>query len=527
MIRKSRIYTYIIIALFTFQHIKAQVNIGSDKKPEAFSLLEINSPDRGLIHPQMSTIERNAFTTNLIINENKENEARGLIIFNTTTHCLEYYKNKAEGWVSLCNEINIEQIPLDDAVDPAFIRPYADTEPTLTDGTYGKRKYDVAQSDLNSSVNGSCGLKGAAHGRPGDFNTANDYKRYYVLEFAASEDMTKITDIVVGIRQFETKIVTISGDKSGGGETPNTFARKNNIVVDFFSSGANAINTIATGKKEANALYTTIYAIFKRNGELRRVEYTFLVMDCLGCGVRSQSGDKQWLPVACYNLGVEESPSTPSPLLYNTLLNGDVYQWGRIADGHEKANSPIFVPSPAIGEITYPTTPIDLLDSNGQPMDNPPFNFRVGSFIPVTSASQSIFYGDWSAAHNAKLWGDGTQNPQMTKSVNDPCPTGFRLPTAQEMTIIMNALTVDNSQNGAIPKAGDDETILFLPYTTVRGTNGIALETSNNIKAQYWTSTTTANTVLALVKAFKMESTGMTIVDTDRAWGNAVRCIAE
>lgn len=527
MIRKSIIYTYIIIALFTFQHIKAQVNIGNDKKPEAFSLLEINSSDRGLIHPQMSTTERNTFTANLITNANKENEAQGLIIFNTTTHCLEYYKNKAEGWVSLCNEINIEQIPLDDAANPAKIRPYSSTDPTISDGTYGKRKYDVAQSDLNSSVNGSCGLKGAAYGRPGDFNTTNDYRRYYALEFNASEDMTKITDIIVGIRQYETKIVTISGDKPGGGASPNTFDRVNAIVVDFNSIGADEINTLASGRKEANAFYTTIYALFKRDGVLKRVEYTFLVMDCLGCGVRSQSGD-EWLKVGCYNQGVIQDSSTPSPFTYNALLNGDLYQWGRATDGHEKANSPIFTPYPAIGEITYPTAPLDLLDSNGQPMDNPPFNFRVGKFIPVTTASQAFFFGDWSVQHNTKLWGDGTSNPQMAKRTNDPCPNGFRLPTEQEMIMIINALDVDNSKNGAVPKAGDEWTTLFLPYTTIRDIEGVLSTSAATTKAQYWTSTVSSTGVQdATVRGSIMTSSAMSVGNMDRALGNAVRCVAE
>lgn len=516
------------LVLFTIglKLMQAQVTVGSNKEPENFSLLEIDSSNKGLRHPQMSTIERNTFTQSLITNANKENEARGLVIYNTDNNCLEYYKNKAEGWISLCDDAIIEQIPLDDATNPAIIRPYSDSESPLTDGTYGKRKYDVAQSDLNSSVDGSCGLKGTAYGRPGDFNTTNDYRRYYVLEFDTSEDMTKITDIIIGIRQYETKIVTVSGDKPGGG-TSNTFDKKNNIIVDFSSTGANAVNTIATGRKEANALYTTVYALFKRDGQLKRVEYTFLVMDCLGCGVMSQS-DNEWLRVACYNQGVIGNSSTPPPFTYNALLNGDMYQWGRATDGHEKAGSPVFIPYPAIGEIVYPTTPLNLLDANGQPQNDPPFNFRIGSFIPVTTDSRALFYGDWSVQHNPKLWGDGTSNPQMAKSTNDPCPSGFRLPTEQEMTIIMNALAVDNTKSGAVPKANDEWSTLFLPYTTVRGTDGILLNSSATTKAQYWTSTVSTTSLQdATVRSLIMTSSAMSVENTDRAMGSAVRCIAE
>lgn len=517
-----------VLILFTIglRFAQAQVTVGSNKEPESFSLLEIDSSNKGLRHPQMSTSDRNTFTQDFITAVNKENEARGLVIYNTDTNCLEYYKNKEEGWVSLCNDVIVEQIPLDDATSPAKIRPYTSAEPALSDGTYGKRKYDVAQSALNSSVDGSCGLIGAAYGRPGDFNTTNDYRRYYVLEFDATEDMTKITDIIVGIRQYETKIVTVSGDKPGGGAT-NTFDRLNNIVVDFTSTGANAVNTIAEGRKEANALYTTVYALFKRDGQLKRVEYTFLVMDCLGCGVRSQSGE-EWLRVGCYNQGVEQGSSTPPPFVYNNLLNGDMYQWGRKTDGHEKAASSIFSPYPAIGEITYPTAPLDVLDADGQPQNDLPFNLRAGSFIPVTTDSRALFYGDWSVQHNSKLWGDGTRDPQMAKTANDPCPNGFRLPTEQEMTMIMNALVVDNSKQGAVPVAGDEWTTLFLPYTTVRDTDGTLLNTSSATKAQYWTSTvSTTGAQDATVRGMVMTTSAMSIGNTDRAWGSAVRCVAE
>ena len=39
--------------------------------------------------------------------------------------------------------------------------------------------------------------------------------------------------------------------------------------------------------------------------------------------------------------------------------------------------------------------------------------------------------GDWLATPNNTLWGDGS-----TKSVNDPCPAGWRVPTAQEWSVL-------------------------------------------------------------------------------------------
>lgn len=117
MIRKSVLSVLILFTVGVY-FVQAQVTVGSNKEPESFSLLEIDSSNKGLRHPQMSTSDRNTLTQNFITAVNKENEARGLVIYNTDTNCLEYYKNKEEGWVSLCSDIVVEQIPLDDATNP-------------------------------------------------------------------------------------------------------------------------------------------------------------------------------------------------------------------------------------------------------------------------------------------------------------------------------------------------------------------------------------------------------------------------
>lgn len=75
---------------------------------------------------------------------------------------------------------------------------------------------------------------------------------------------------------------------------------------------------------------------------------------------------------------------------------GDLYQWGRGTDGHEKRNS-------------LTTTTLSNSDTPGH-----------GKFIIPTSAP-----GDWRSPQNDNLW-------QGVNGVNNPCPTGFRLPTKTE-----------------------------------------------------------------------------------------------
>ena len=76
---------------------------------------------------------------------------------------------------------------------------------------------------------------------------------------------------------------------------------------------------------------------------------------------------------------------------------GDLYQWGRRSDGHQCRTSPT-------------TT---TLSSTDQPTH--------GNFI---LAPNSPF--DWRSPQNTNLW-------QGVNGTNNPCPSGYRLPTETEL----------------------------------------------------------------------------------------------
>ena len=80
----------------------AQVTIGADAAPKAYSVLELvakykTSPDAfgGLRLPQMTTAQRDALGDFTSVDD-----AYGLMIYNMTVNCVEYWNSKK--WVSLC-----------------------------------------------------------------------------------------------------------------------------------------------------------------------------------------------------------------------------------------------------------------------------------------------------------------------------------------------------------------------------------------------------------------------------------------
>jgi uncharacterized protein (TIGR02145 family) len=169
--------------------------------------------------------------------------------------------------------------------------------------------------------------------------------------------------------------------------------------------------------------------------------------DCLVGGSGSDtdittSTGKTWMD---RNLGAAEvAASSTDPASY-----GDLYQWGRAADGHEKRTSVITAGPVAAG-------------SEGA-------NFITSNVAPY----------DWLSTKDDTRWG-------ATKTAHDPCPTGYRLPTEVELDA-ERLLFSTNNASGAhayalkLPAAGfryyhngtvSDEGILGCYWSSTAATGG-------------------------------------------------------
>jgi uncharacterized protein (TIGR02145 family) len=158
---------------------------------------------------------------------------------------------------------------------------------------------------------------------------------------------------------------------------------------------------------------------------------------------------------------------------------GDLYQWGRGSDGHQCRTS-----------ATTAT-----LSSSDQP--------GHGDFILGPSAPR-----DWRSPQNDNLW-------QGVNGVNNPCPSGYRLPTEAEL----NAERLSWSSNNA---AGAFASPLKLPMTGSRHAVHGTLGDVGSV-ATYWSSTFSGTSSRRL---YFHSSTAVMNAD-GRADGNSVRCIKD
>jgi uncharacterized protein (TIGR02145 family) len=158
---------------------------------------------------------------------------------------------------------------------------------------------------------------------------------------------------------------------------------------------------------------------------------------------------------------------------------GDLYQWGRRTDGHQCRTSP--------------TTA--TLSSVDQPAH--------GNFILAPNAPY-----DWRSPQNVNLW-------QGVNGVNNPCPSGYRLPTESELNNERLSWSSNNSL-GAFTSP--------LKWTLAGGRNGLNGTLADvDSGGHYWSSTVSGTNSRTL----DFNSSNANVNVTNRAVGIAVRCIKD
>ena len=175
------------------------------------------------------------------------------------------------------------------------------------------------------------------------------------------------------------------------------------------------------------------------------------------------------------NLGASQVATSST----DSLAYGDLYQWGRGSDGHQCRNS---------------DTTSSL--SNG---DDP----GHGDFITKSSSPY-----DWRETRNNSLW-------QGVDGVNNPCPTGYRLPTKTEWEEEVESWTSEG-HNGAYGS------VLKLPMAGHRHLSNSSLSGVGTI-GYYWSSAFSVTAASGLY--FMNGSAGMGTYF--RAYGHSVRCIKD
>lgn len=265
-----------------------------------------------------------------------------------------------------------------------------------------------------------------------------------------------------------------------------------NVGVSY-KSGAGTITTTITGLVFEQIVYLRAYAKMGADVSYGNVEI-------YEHGTVITETGKKWM---AYNLGSSPANSSNDVNAYNAF-----YQWGRTTDGHQIKNS-------TVNQITSLTS-LPTTYNNGVVGTSfiQPYYGSGGNpylyYMATTNTNNSI-YADWLNPENSQLW-------QGVNGLNNPCPSGYRIPTASEYTAEVNTWS-SKDPTGAFNSKLKLSVGGYRSYTSP----GSIIGTTNGL---YWTGTTGIN-AHEKQKAYFLQLTNGTNYLEYKSNGFAVRCIKE
>ena len=191
-------------------------------------------------------------------------------------------------------------------------------------------------------------------------------------------------------------------------------------------------------------------------------------------------GSQTWMD---RNLGA----TTVARAVNDCYAYGNLYQWGRANEGHEWRGSST--------TTTRATTPIPGSGSNTWD----------GKFFIDNGTNPS----DWLQTADNNLW-------QGVNGQNNPCPSGYRIPTYAELLSLIATFTPNTGIN-----SGFNSPIKFTANGTRSGTNGSFLVVGT--EGRYRSSTISSGTFTNQARMNSTSNDGLSV--TSHASGVGVRCI--
>ena len=293
------------------------------------------------------------------------------------------------------------------------------------------------------------------------------------------------TELFLGESAYiNATIVPSSYSASWSSDAPDVVSVNQNGMITALSVG------VAKIKAEAKGVYDECTVMVY--SAVPSIEYIDEYGVNHGKGIAI--GDAIWAPVNC-GYHVQNHPY------------GKLYQWGRkYGQGYDTTYAES---SPEIKEGPVPSDEAQLIE-----------NSQV--FYIVWNSPY-----DWAEVQNDQLWNTGTES-EPQKSIYDPCPEGWRVPTTKELSNLnLNKsewAVNDKAQNGywfsgpytyseSVPQ-------LFLPAAGfLSGTDGYARYRGSS--GRYWASSPKDTNGGFLYLGNKYTSY------TWRSEGNSVRCVEE
>ena len=482
--------------LIAFYSLNAQTVIGG-LTPDPSAMLDVQGNQKGVLFPRMTTADRDLI----------QNAAMGLMIFNTTTECLEI--NLSSGapasWSSIICLGRISGINCTGATlsGNLFSGQSASSVSVSIPYTGGNGGAYSGQTVSSTGVTGLIATLAAGNFGSGAYNLT------YTISGTPSAAGTAAFLLNIG-GQSCTLNLTVQqpftlncGAAIRKGEMQPNFAASGVSIIVPYSGGTGGAHsgqivsstevtgytaTLAAGNF-ASGTGTLTYTIEGTATTTGTAKFALSIggsscdldLNVRSCGAFVAAGD--WRIFGCYNLGAFNTRA--DAFMPGWEINGGYWQWGRSA---QAASGPI---GPDLSQA----------NSSG----------AIAGWI-TTNASN----GSWV---------------DTSPMGNNPCPAGFRLPTLAQWTGVRDAnLNIPSNVGGTWTEGATNYTTgrkygdeLFLPAAGSRYASGVFDRGTNGY---YWSSTENpSNATQAWYLNFGVSNNNVSI-GAQRSTGFTLRCIA-
>jgi uncharacterized protein (TIGR02145 family) len=292
-----------------------------------------------------------------------------------------------------------------------------------------------------------------------------------------------------GIVWSKTNATPTLTDSVMAGTTSSGSFTTNLTGLDFNTAyyiRAYATNTVGTGYGDVVKLNTT--------NDTSKVRFTYNGKEVIYGIIISSVTGKKWLD---RNIGATKVATS----FDDYMAYGDIFQWGRPADGHQLINWTGSTTGVAVNGMT------NVIATS----DNPGHN----NFIDANAEPS----GDWRSDNNSNRW---VTIPQ------GPCPAGWHVPTIGEWLAEASNTNGGTANSGGITNSNTAYSQLKLTVSGMRRGPGSAPGQFNRIGSigYYWSSSDEINyNGNTVAKEIEIASDYFQSVSWNKSTGLCVRCL--
>jgi len=269
--------------------------------------------------------------------------------------------------------------------------------------------------------------------------------------------------------------ITVDGDGTYNILRQNADLTSLVATLPFYVNGVNKGNITLTAR---GGILDKMYNLADNAGST--TNHLFIYTSVVGADGNTWLNNNLGADYANVNSSSFNIPTQAS--VYNDYhAYGSLFQWGRKPDGHE------------------------LINWTGSATGTPVYGSIAGPLAEPLATANFITNGsDWRSPANSALWA-------TESSTNNPCPSGFRVPTQTEQAALVTAIGGFTIYTGV-------NNNLKIPAVGVRINSSAALG-NTSLVGQYWNSATSNNKMYINTGGASFPGTSA------NSYGFSVRCI--